>query len=112
MSHAPRNREETLVLDKTQVDKKLQRPRLYRVLLHNDDYTTREFVVWILKVVFHKSEAEATAIMWHVHRTGNGRAGAYTREVAETKVAEVTQAAEKAEFPLLCTMEPEDTGDE
>src|SRR5262245_22804354 len=86
---------------------KLARPRLYKVLLHNDDYTTKEFVVAILESIFHHDETTATAIMMHVHHHGIGVAGVYTHEVAETKVAEVTRSAEEAEFPLLCTMEPE-----
>ncbi len=91
---------------------KLQRPRLWKVLLHNDDYTTMEFVVLILMSIFHHNENDAMAIMLHVHRHGIGVAGVYTREIAETKVAEVTKAAEEAEFPLLCTMEPDDSPQE
>jgi ATP-dependent Clp protease adaptor protein ClpS len=91
-------------------EQKLKRPQLYRVLLHNDDYTTMEFVVAILEVVFHHSEASATQIMLHVHQTGIGVAGIYTYEVAETKVAKVMELAEKEEYPLLCTMEPDEQG--
>jgi ATP-dependent Clp protease adaptor protein ClpS len=90
-------------------DKKLARPRLYKVLLHNDDYTTMEFVVELLRYVFHHSEADATAIMLNIHRRGIGVAGVYTYEVAETKVAQVMELAEKAEFPLQCTLEPDDS---
>jgi len=92
---------------------KTKRPPLYKVLLHNDDFTTMEFVVAVLRAIFHLSETDATAVMLKIHRSGIGVAGVYTREIAETKVAEVTQAAEQAEFPLLCTMEPEESaGDE
>ena len=87
---------------------KLQTPPQYRVLLHNDDYTTRDFVVWLLKAVFGKEEADAVAIMLLVHNTGLGVAGVYTFQVAETKVEQVRQLAERNEFPLLCTMEPDD----
>ena len=87
---------------------KLRTPPLYRVLLHNDDYTTQDFVVWLLKEIFGKEEAEAVAIMLSVHNKGIGVAGVYTFQVAETKVEQVRQLAERHEFPLLCTMEPED----
>lgn len=96
------------VVTETRSEKKLERPRLYKVLLHNDDYTTREFVVDVLCTVFHKSEAEAIQIMLHVHYNGIGVAGIFTREVAETKVKTVEHLARQQEFPLRCTMEPED----
>ncbi len=85
-----------------------KRPRLYRVLLHNDDYTTRDFVVGLLMELFHKPFAEATAIMLHVHTRGIGVCGVYTREIAETKVQQTMDAARSAGMPLLCTMEPDD----
>jgi len=87
---------------------KLQRPKLYKVLLLNDDYTTMEFVVALLIHVFHHDESSAQAIMLHIHQNGVGIAGVYTYEVAETKVATVMELAEKAEFPLQCTLEPAD----
>ncbi len=80
-------------------------PRLYRVLLHNDDYTTMEFVVIILMEVFRKTGDEATAIMLAVHKRGMGQCGVYPLEVAETKVAEVHRRAREANFPLRCTLE-------
>lgn len=92
-------------------EKKLARPKLYKVLLHNDDYTTMEFVVELLKYVFHHNESDAQAIMLHIHHHGVGVAGKYTYEVAETKVAMVMDLAQKAEYPLLCTMEPDDSGE-
>lgn len=91
----------------TETRKKLKRPPMYKVLLHNDDYTTREFVVMILQAIFNKSETEATQIMLHVHHNGMGVAGVYPFEVAETKVEKVTSLARKYEFPLKCTLEPE-----
>jgi ATP-dependent Clp protease adaptor protein ClpS len=100
------------VATETRTDKKLARPRLYRVLLHNDDYTTMEFVVALLVHVFHHSENDAQAIMLHIHKTGIGVAGVYTYEVAETKVAQVMELARKAEFPLLCTFEPDEREEE
>lgn len=89
----------------TKKRKKLDEPPLYKVLLHNDDYTTMEFVILILEKVFLKTTAEATRIMLNVHNQGIGIAGVYTREVAETKVAIVLDLARKNEYPLLCTME-------
>jgi len=86
---------------------RVQQPPMYRVLLHNDDFTTKEFVVQILMAVFHKPLAEATSVMWQVHREGHGVAGVFTREVAETKVMTTTNLAREAEFPLRVSMEPE-----
>ena len=88
-------------------EQKLERPRLWRVLLHNDDYTTQEFVVWVLESIFFKPRDEAFAIMMSVHRSGMGVAGVYTHDVAETKLKATRQLAEDHEFPLLVTMEPE-----
>ena len=68
-------------------EKKVKRPRMFRVVLHNDDYTPMDFVVRLLETVFHRTEAEATAVMLHVHHHGQGVAGVYTHEIAETKVA-------------------------
>ena len=82
-----------------------KKPPMYKVLLHNDDYTSMEFVVDILKRVFRRNEAEATRIMLHVHRTGIGVAGVYTREIAETKVRKVLNLARAVESPLQCTTE-------
>lgn len=83
----------------------LDEPRLYKVLLHNDDYTTMEFVVEILRRVFHKSPVEATQIMLNVHKRGIGVCGIFTAEVAETKVEMVHHLAKKNGFPLQCSME-------
>ena len=85
----------------------LQEPRRFKVFLHNDDYTTMEFVVQVLMAVFRKSEAEATQIMLAVHKNGVGLCGVYTSEVAETKVAAVRQLARQGGYPLKCTMEEE-----
>src|SRR6266849_10861592 len=86
------------VVTETRTEKKLKKPPLYRVLLHNDNYTTREFVVAVLKEVFHKSDAEAVQIMLHVHYNGVGVAGVYTYEVAETKIKTVEKLARENEF--------------
>ena len=80
---------------------------MWRVILHNDDYTTQEFVVWILETVFRKPEPEAVRIMLDVHRKGKGVAGVYPFDIADTKVAQAKALAEVQEFPLLCTLEPE-----
>jgi ATP-dependent Clp protease adaptor protein ClpS len=80
---------------------------MYKVLLHNDDFTTMEFVVFILKNVFRKSDTDAFRIMMNVHQQGLGVAGVYTYEVAEAKVDKVLNLASANEYPLLCTMEEE-----
>jgi ATP-dependent Clp protease adaptor protein ClpS len=95
----------------TESREKLKKPPLFRVLLHNDDFTTMEFVVEVLKRVFGKSEADAFRVMWAVHTQGLGVAGVYTYEVAEMKVEKVTQMARAQEYPLLCTVEEEPQGD-
>jgi ATP-dependent Clp protease adaptor protein ClpS len=89
------------------VDAQAREPRRYRVLLHNDNYTTMEFVIEILVTVFRKTTEEAIGIMRAVHHTGLGSCGVYTEEVAETKVAQVHGRARKAGFPLRCSMEEE-----
>jgi ATP-dependent Clp protease adaptor protein ClpS len=99
--------EEGDVATKRQTRQKIDPPRLYKVLLHNDNYTTMEFVVLILVNIFHKSEGEAVQIMLDVHRQGIGLAGVYQREIAETKVERALQLARQAQFPFLVTMEPE-----
>jgi ATP-dependent Clp protease adaptor protein ClpS len=87
------------------VEEKLELPPMFKVLLHNDDYTTMEFVVEILQQVFHKSAAEATRIMLLVHKKGTGVCGVFSEDVAETKVEIVRHLAKKSGFPLMCTME-------
>jgi ATP-dependent Clp protease adaptor protein ClpS len=89
-----------------------KRPPLFRVILHNDDFTPMEVVVYVVQVVFRRSEAEARAIMLEAHNKGRAVAGVYTFEVAETKVAEVARLANEAQVPLLSTLEPEAEGEE
>lgn len=89
----------------TAVEKKVRKARPYKVLLHNDDYTTMDFVVLVLTTVFHHSLAHAVDIMLKVHRKGVGVAGVYPREIAEARVAKATSLARAHEFPLRCTME-------
>ena len=91
----------------TKTRPKTATPRKYKVIFHNDDYTTMEFVVLVLKEFFHKTDAEAVHIMLTVHRKGAGVAGVYTRDVAETKVQKVTDYARENGYPLLVTAEPE-----
>ena len=93
------------VAEKTECKTKLERPPLYKVLLHNDDFTTMEFVVFVLQTVFNHGEDAAIRLMLDVHRKGIGLAGVFTYEVAEMKVDKVTSLAQANEFPLLCTME-------
>ena len=100
-------KEEGGVATAEKTKKKLEKPKLYKVLLHNDDYTTMEFVVAILREVFHHNEVDATRIMLHVHNHGHGVAGVFTFEIAESKCQKVAALAREAQFPLMCTMEPE-----
>lgn len=85
---------------------KLSEPPKFAVVLHNDDYTSMEFVVEVLKRYFHKTEEEAMQVMLHVHQQGKGVGGIYSHEIAETKVAQVHEAAKAAGFPLKCSVEP------
>jgi len=84
---------------------KLKRPPLYRVVLINDDYTPMEFVVEVLESVFGMARNKATRVMLEVHTKGKGICGAYSYEIAETKVAQVTSFAQQQQHPLMCTME-------
>jgi ATP-dependent Clp protease adaptor protein ClpS len=87
------------------VTPKKQEPEMYKVLLLNDDYSTMDFVIHVLESVFQKSPAEAYRIMIQVHTQGMGLAGIYPWEVAETKVATVTEMAKDAGFPLRAMIE-------
>ena len=93
------------VKERAKTEKK--EPTLYKVILLNDDYTTMEFVILVLMKFFHKSETEATHIMLSVHHRGQGIAGVYTKDVAETKVAQVQDYAKEHGMPLRLTAEPE-----
>ena len=92
---------------KSETDRKVEEPPMYRVMLLNDDYTTMEFVIEVLVYVFKKSAEEATRIMLNVHRSGVGICGIYPYEVAETKVNTVETLARENQFPLKCIMERE-----
>ena len=84
-----------------------KKPPMYKVLLHNDDYTTKEFVVMVLQAIFHLGESDAERVMSHVHLNGVGVAGVYPYEIAETKIAKTLQLAKRYEYPLQLSMEPE-----
>ena len=90
---------------RSDVEEETQEPPSYRVLIHNDDYTTMEFVVEILVVVFNKQVEEAVRIMLNVHNNGIGVCGVYPLEIAETKVNTVHALAQEHGYPLKCTME-------
>ncbi|RMG69348.1 MAG: ATP-dependent Clp protease adapter ClpS [Nitrospirae bacterium] len=92
---------------KTRTEKRTKRPPMYKVYLLNDDYTTMDFVVFILQEVFGKPYEEAVQIMLHVHRAGMGLCGVYTKEIAETKVETVHRLARANQFPLKCMIERE-----
>jgi len=83
----------------------LQEPQMYKVLLHNDDYTSMDFVVDVLIGIFHKTQQQAEQIMWQIHEKGKAIVGVYTYEIAVTKVQQVKQKAKQNEFPLLATVE-------
>lgn len=91
----------------TESKTKLEKPKLYKVILHNDDFTTMDFVVFILMHVFLHSEAEAFEIMFKVHNDGIGVAGIYPFEVANMKAEKATNLSRAHEYPLLCTVEEE-----
>ena len=83
-------------------------PRRFRVVFHNDDYTTMEFVVRILMEIFRKQEGEATQIMLQIHHLGYATVGVFTRDVAETKAAHAMECAKREGYPLKCTTEPDE----
>jgi ATP-dependent Clp protease adaptor protein ClpS len=87
---------------------KLQRPALWRVVMHNDDFTTQEFVVHVLQFFFRKDPTEATALMLKIHMTGKAIVAVYTRDIAETKVEQVTDHAREEGHPLMLTLEPDE----
>ena len=96
-------REDTDLLSRD--EEKLQEPRDYVVILLNDNYTTREFVVEILKLIFHKNPDEANRIMLNVHHKGRGVVGIYTWDIASTKANQVHSIAKQYDYPLKCIVE-------
>ena len=107
MAKDPGEKEEQQGDVATERKEKLERVRRFKVVLHNYDYTTMEFVVMVLMKFFHKTDTEATHIMLSVHHKGHGVAGVYTKDVAETKVAQVQDYAKEQGMPLRLTVEPE-----
>jgi ATP-dependent Clp protease adaptor protein ClpS len=91
----------------TESETKLEKPKLYKVILHNDDFTTMDFVVFILTHVFLRSEPEAFTIMLQVHNEGIGIAGIYSFEIANMKAEKAMNLSKAHEYPLLCTVEEE-----
>lgn len=89
------------------LEEKTLKPKRYKVLIHNDDYTSQEFVVFVLQNIFKHSSASATRLMLAIHNTGLGVAGVYAREIAETRVEQTLSLARDVGHPLQCTMEPE-----
>jgi len=104
----PRREEKTEVLTR----RRLKRPPLYRVVFHNDDYTTRDFVVMTLMRYFHMTHSESTTLMLQIHTQGKGIAGIYPFDIATTKRTQVESLAREYEMPLRLSVEPEDGGKE
>ncbi len=105
MSDFPEYEDDGAVL--TESDTRLEKPKLYKVILHNDDFTTMEFVVYILQTVFMRSDIEAFSIMLKVHHEGIGIAGTYPFEIAAMKAEKAVNISKSHEYPLLCTVEEE-----
>lgn len=108
MAQGPKEREDTEGDLAVKRKRKTEKVRRYRVLFHNDDYTTKWFVVMILMKYFHMSETSATSFMLSVHTYGFGVAGIYPKDIAESKVAQVMDVAKEYGMPLRLTAEPED----
>ena len=105
MNDYPEYEDDAAVL--TESETKLEKPKLYKVILHNDDFTTMEFVVYILQTVFMRSDSEAFTVMLKVHHDGIGVAGIYSFEVANMKAEKAMNISKAHEYPLLCTVEEE-----
>ena len=95
----------------TEKRSKLKRPDMYRIVLLNDDYTPREFVVWVLMRIFYKGQEESTRIMLEAHTAGRSTVGVYTYDVATTKITQVDKLAKEYEHPLKCILEVEGGGE-
>lgn len=103
MSEEKRSDNENFVVEERRPE--VRQPPLYKVVILNDDYTPMEFVVEVLELFFSMDREKATRIMLHVHTRGRGVCGVYTRDIAETKVAQVNDYARDHQHPLLCTLE-------
>jgi ATP-dependent Clp protease adaptor protein ClpS len=100
--------EDDVLVPKTKIKPKVEKPRLYKVILYNDDYTPREFVIAVLKMVFKTGESAGYHIMITAHQKGSCVVAVYTRDIAETKVKEAMDTAKDAGYPLMFTAEPEE----
>ena len=107
MSERGRPEGDAVTVTRTRSEPKTRPPPMYKVLLHNDDYTTMEFVVHVLETVFCHPSPVAMKIMLSIHHRGVGIAGVFPYEIAETKATKVMDLAREAEYPLLCTVEPD-----
>jgi ATP-dependent Clp protease adaptor protein ClpS len=96
-----------LTATRPKAEEKTKKPRMYKVILHNDDYTTMEFVIQVLVQFFHKNHAEATHLMLYVHHKGKAVVGLYSYDVAHSKAQQVIAFARESGHPLMCTTEPE-----
>ena len=94
--------------NRTETKPKTKRPKLYKVILENDDFTPREFVIKVLNTVFRLSEEEAYRVMMTAHQQGNCVVSVYTKDVAETKAKDATDLGNQYGYPLLFTIEPEE----
>lgn len=103
----PTREPDIAVIEKTQKKEKLQKPRMYKVIFINDDFTTLEFVVGLLMKIFKKTLEESMNLAQEIHTQGSGIAGVYTHEIAETKAAQSMSLIQQHEHPLMVTMEPE-----
>src|SRR4051812_38189450 len=108
MANDPTRRDDTQGDVAVKPERKTERVRRFMVVFHNDDYTTKWFVVMVLEQFFHMTEAEALTFMLGVHEQGTGVVGVYTKDIAESKVAQVDEVAKEYGMPLRLTVEPED----
>jgi ATP-dependent Clp protease adaptor protein ClpS len=102
--------ERTLVKEESivqvqEAEPKLKEPSLFRVIMHNDDFTPMEFVVTVLDIFFNMERAKGISVMFEIHTRGKAICGVFSRDVAETKIDQVTEYARRHEYPLLCSIE-------
>lgn len=102
-----KNQDDTSVIDREKEDEKVQKPKKYKVIFHNDDFTPFSFVEFLLERYFRKTHDESTRIAMEVDKTGAAVAGVYTHDIAETKIAQCEEHIQKEEHPLMLSMEPE-----
>jgi ATP-dependent Clp protease adaptor protein ClpS len=105
---SPMSQDDIVITPKTRIKPKVDKPKLYKVILFNDDYTPREFVIMILQAVFKTGESVGYRIMITAHQKGSCVVAVYARDIAETKVKEAMDYSKEAGFPLMFTAEPEE----